>query len=222
MTASQGSINYGDTTAQKVSQRHGGQFADKDDLASLGPAFRVDGMLSTLASDRSTWVFVLGLATAEDEARELLIAPDSGSGRWVRADKAFVMKVPISFANTDNQAIETMPEGFALRLGGFPYWEITTPFAGGTASAIGISTSVTGYDTEGDILGGATGDTTAVESAGIAAGTLGGELDDHVGFQALLLEEGQAFRYNRIVDAYTSGAGYFCQPVFVATAPATP
>lgn len=195
--------------------------ADRAALAAIVAGDRFDGQLVLVRSDGSLWRFAAASTLTDDEAQELVVEPDAGTGAWLRADKAFVMKLPIAFTNTDGEAILTMPEGFALRLTGFPYWEITTPFSGGTGSTIGISTSKTGYDTEGDILGGASGDSTEVESAGLSPGTVGAELD-LTGFHALLFVEGDEFRYDRITDAYTAGAGFVCIPVVVATAPATP
>lgn len=196
--------------------------ADRDAVTALAATARFDGQLVMVLTDNSLWRFDAAAAMSEDEAQELVLAPDAGTGRWVRADKSFVLKIPIGFANTDGEAVETIPEGFALRLAGHPYWEVTTAWTGGSSSAIGVSTNITGYETGGDILGGATGDVEATLVAGIAAGTQGGELDDNVGFHALLFEEGSEFQFDRITSAFTAGAGFACVPVTVALAPATP
>lgn len=196
--------------------------ADRAALKAIAAGSRFTGQLILVQSDGSLWRFDGASTLTDDTADELVQEPDAGAGAWLRADKAFVMKIPIAFGLADAAAIETIPEGFALRLTGHPYWEIVTPFAGGVASTIGISTSLTGYDTKGDLLGGAAGDSTAVESAGIAVGTLGGELNDEVGFHAVLLEEGSEIRYDEITSAYTAGAGFVRIPVAVALAPATP
>jgi len=191
-------------------------------IKALAASARFNGMVVLQLDTNALWRFNSASAAAADEAGDLVLVPDAGTGRWIRLDKAFVMKIPIGFAMGDAAAIETIPEGFALRLTGHSYWEITTPFAGGTGSKIGISTDLTGYDTKGDILGGAAGDGTAVESAGIAVGTAGGELNDHVRLHDILLEEGKKLRFDRITDAYTAGAGFVRVPVAVALAPATP
>lgn len=195
--------------------------ATKAALTAIAATNRFNGMLVLVQADRSLWWFDDDLTTS-DTTGELLASPDAGTGRWVRVDKAFTLKLPFTYATTDNANLFTVPEGFCLRLAGFPYWEIDVAMTGGSSSAIGISTDVTGYDTSGDLLGGASGDVAATLGAGIAAGTLGGELDDHVGFQALLLEEGQHIQFDRITSAFTAGSGKVCLPVIVAVAPATP
>lgn len=190
--------------------------ADKAALKAVAAADRSDGMLALVQADNSLWAFNSTSTAAEDTADELVQAPAAGTGRWLRADKSFIMKIPISFANTDGEAIETIPAGFALRLAGFPYWKVTTGWTGGTSSAIGISTNISGYETGGDLLGGAGGDVAATLNplvAGDIAGTLGGELDDNVGFQALMLVEASEIQFDRIVDAFTAGAGFACIPV---------
>jgi len=191
--------------------------ATRTALKAIAAANRYEGMEVVVQSDYSHWVFDADGTAAEDTADELVQVPAAGTGRWVRADKAFIMKIPISYANTDGEAIETIPAGFALRLAGFPYWEVETGFTGGTASAIGLSTNITGYETGGDLLGGASGDVAATLVTGDVAGTLGGELNDNVGFQALLLVEGSEIQFDRITSAFTAGAGYACIPVVQVT-----
>jgi len=197
--------------------------ATKAAVKAIAAGNRFTGMVLTVQADGSQWIFD-GASTlvADDTAQELVLVPDAGTGAWLRKDKAFVMKVPVDYTKADGAAIETIPEGFVLRLTGHAYWQITTPFAGGTGSTIGISTNITGYDTKGDILGGAAGDSTKVESAGVDPGTQGGEMVDEVAFHDLLFIEGSELQYDRITDAYTAGAGFVCIPVAVAYGPATP
>lgn len=189
--------------------------ADKTALKGIAAASRHDGMLVMVRADGSLWRFVAASTLSSDEAEELAIEPSAGAGCWLRADKAAVLKLPIGFGTADGAAILTVPAGFVLRLTGFPFWDITTSFTGGSSSAIGVSTDVTGYDTKGDLLGGASGDVLAGLTAGIRAGTLGGELDDHVGFQALALVEGDEIQFDRITSAFTAGAGFVCVPVAI-------
>jgi len=191
--------------------------ADKTALAAIGATSRYNGMIITLQSDGSIWRFDSTSTASEDEATDLVIAPAAGTGRWLAADKFKVIKCPVDYSMSDGDAILTVPTGVVLRLAAFPYWEVTTGFTGGSSSAIGVSTSITGYETGGDILGGATGDVAATLVAGIAAGTLGGELDDNVGFQALALEAADELQFDAITSAFTAGAGYACIPVAIAT-----
>lgn len=187
--------------------------ADRAALKAIAAANRFEGQEVVVQSDYSRWVFDADGTQAEDTADELVQQPSAGSGRWLRNDKAFIMKVPLSFANSDGDALETIPAGFCLRLTGQPYWEVTTAFTGGTSSAIGISTNITGYEAGGDILGGASGDVEATLTAGDKPGTIGDELGDQVGFHALLLEENSEIQFDAITSAFTAGAGFVCLPV---------
>lgn len=191
--------------------------ATKAALSAIVAASRFDGMLTMVRADGSMWRFVAASTADEDEGQELVITPDAGSGRWVAADKFKVLKLPIIYTMSDGDAILTVPADVVLRLAAFPYWEVTTGFTGGSSSAIGVSTSVTGYETGGDILGGASGDVAATLVAGIAAGTQGGELDDNVGLQALALVEADELQFDAITSAFTAGAGFACIPVAIAT-----
>lgn len=187
--------------------------ADRTALKAIAAANRYEGQTVLVQSDNSLWTFEASNTATTDTAEQLLIEPTAGTGAWVRADKAFIMKIPIGFADTNGEAIETIPAGFALRLIGMPYWEITTGFTGGTDSAIGISTNITGYTTAGDILGGASGDLAVTLVAGDVTGTIGDELGDMAGFHALLFIAASEIQFDRIVDAFTAGAGFVCIPV---------
>jgi len=188
--------------------------ATRTALKALAAADRYNGQLVLVQEDNSLWRFNSASSATEDTADELVQTPGAGTGRWIRADKAFVLRIPISYANTDAQAIETIPAAMTLRLAGLPYWDVTTGWTGGTASAIGISTSLTGYDTKGDVLGGATGDLAATLVDGVHVGTIGGEMD-FTGFNEMLLVAGTEIRFDRITSAYTAGAGYVCIPVML-------
>jgi len=191
--------------------------ADKAALSALVAAVRYDGLLVMVRADGSMWRFVAASTATEDEGQELVIQPDAGTGRWLAADKYKVLKLPIAYTTTDGEAILTVPAGFALRIAAMPFWEITTDFTGGASSAIGVSTSITGYETGGDILGGATGDVAATLVAGIAAGTQGGELDDNVGLHDLVFVAADELQFDRITSAFTAGAGFVRLPVAIAT-----
>lgn len=214
----------GGIEAQHLSQRWGGSFATRAALQALSAKDRCDGMCCLVQSDFSLWTFApsSALVTTGDPNGELALTPSAGSGRWIRADKAFVMKLAIGFGTADAAALLTVLEGFAFRLASFPWWEVTTAFSGGSSSAIGVSSSITGYTTKGDLLGGAAGDVAAALGAGINTGTLGAELDDNVGFHAMLFEEGNEIRFDRITSVFTAGAGFVRVPVLMTTAPATP
>jgi hypothetical protein len=156
-------------------------------------------------------------------AEELLLVPSAGSGRWIRRDASFTAKLAIGFGTADAALLLTMPENMIARVVGFPYWENTVAWSGGSSSAIGVSTGKTGYNTKGDLLGGAGGDVTANMGAGIKLGTIGPKFDTLAEWQALLLVEGDSLRFDRIASVYTAGAGFACFPLSVEyTGPATP
>lgn len=211
----QGLAVAGPTGASSGAAQNSG-VADKTALAAIAAASRFDGMVVMIRADGSLWRFVAASTAGEDTNKELVIAPAAGTGRWLAADKHKTLKLAIGFGTADGAALLAVPAGFALRLAGFPFWEVTTSFAGGSSSAIGLSTSVTGYETKGDLLGGAAGDVEAALTAGVRAGTLGGELDDHVGFQALALVEDDEIQFDRVTSVFTSGAGFARVPVAIS------
>lgn len=144
----------------------------------------------------------------------LVLPPAVGSGYWQRSGSLLHVKLPIGFALADAAVLFTTPVRLLLEQA---FWEVTTDFAGGSSSAIGLSGSVAPHTTKGDLLGGATGDVAAALTAaiGVTQGTIG------VSFSAApkmaVLEAGSAVRFDRITDAFTSGAGFVhlaCRLIF--------
>jgi hypothetical protein len=120
------------------------------------------------------------------------------------------LKLPIGFALADGAVLYTipsLPSGIAaVELVAF-YWEITTSFTGGASSAIGVSSSNASYSTNGDLLGGATGDVAAtLVSTGVKykGGTIGAKYGSN---GKVILVAGDTIIYNRITSAFTAGAG---------------
>ncbi|WP_196302696.1 hypothetical protein, partial [Streptococcus pneumoniae] len=74
---------------------------------------------------------------------------------------------PIGFATADAAVLGTMPAASSL-LVIRGYWEISADWTGGTASAIGLSSSQTAHSTKGDLLGGAAGDVAAALTAALS------------------------------------------------------
>jgi hypothetical protein len=194
-----------------------GSVADRTALAAVGATSRYDGATVLVRTDGSMWRFVAASTAVEDEALDLVIEPDAGTGRWVRADKAFTIKAPIAHTTADNAVILTVPAGFVLRLASLPYYEVTTAFTGGSSSAIGIDSNVTGYTTKGDLLGGASGNVAAALTAGIRPGTVGTALDTFAELQAFILQPTNEIHFGRITSAFTAGAGFVCLPVVAMT-----
>lgn len=205
-----GPLDWGDLAARAVSRRFYGMAATRAALAAVTNA--PDGAVAMVA-DGSSWRWDASLATTADG--EILLGAAT-AGRWVRADPSFVMKIAISFANTDGQAIWTCPAGFVAQLTARPWWEVTANWTGGSSSAIGLSTNITGYTTKGDLLGGATGDVAAtLTAANGIAGTIGAELDDAAGMFAMRFVEDSEIQFDRITSAFDAGTGFACVPVTV-------
>jgi hypothetical protein len=191
-------------------------------LKALKPSLREDGLEAVVLADRSHWVFDAD-STLSDTTNNLVLTPDSGNGRWLRTDQAVILKLPCSYATADAAVLFTVPEGFVLLPAGMPYWEVTTAFAGGSSSAIGIASSRTGFTAAGAVLGGAAGNVEADLAAGVKAGTIGTGFDSLAEIKAGVFVEGDTFTFERITSVFTSGAGYVCIPVLVChDSPATP
>jgi hypothetical protein len=196
----------------------GGAVASRAALKGVGATSRYDGQLVLVKTDGSMWRFVAASIVEADGADELAIAPTSGTGMWLRADKSFVMKLPIDHTMSDGQEICEIPAGMAVKLAAEPFWEVTTGWTGGSSASIGIASSQTGYNTAGDLLGGAAGELTAVlGTTGVKPGTIGPHVDTLVERQALVMVSGDTITYEKIADTYGAGAGFVCIPVLVAT-----
>jgi hypothetical protein len=147
-------------------------------------------------------------STLADTTENLVLTPATGSGRWVRADKTFHLKMAISKDTADAAQLFQVPTGMRVLVEQV-FWEITTSWTGGTDSAIGVSSDVAPHDTKGDQLGGSGGDVlaTLISTGGATKqGTIG------VSFSAapkmVVLEAASKIRFDRIVDAFTVGTGF--------------
>jgi len=174
-------------------------------LRALAAELRHDGLVAVVQADGSRWVFSAA-STAADTTNNLVMTPDGGTGRWLRADSAVHLKLAIGFATADAAVLFTVPTGFRLELERL-WWEITTNFTGGTSSAIGVSSATAPHETKGDLLGGAGGDVAATLAA--ANGNVGGTIGASFGSNGIVVLPAAAIlRLDRIVDAFTAGAGF--------------
>lgn len=119
-----------------------------------------------------------------------------------------VLALPVDFTKADAAVLYTVPTGIRLSVGR-SFWEVTTPFTGGSSSAIGLSSSNAAYNTKGDLLGGAAGDVLAGLTAGFK-GTIGAKVASQ---GVIVLVGGDTIRFDRIVSAFTAGAGLAHIPV---------
>lgn len=162
--------------------------------------------------------FIAASTSPDNNQSQLVVVPGTNpaSGKWHRIDSAFDLVIPVTFANTDNQQLVLVPTPMTL----LPVYagiflEVTTAWAGGTTPKIGLSfTNGTVTRTQGNLAGGATGNgaftfvtykqLTLGSQYSIAAGTT----------DAVVLGPGSTILWDRISDAYTSGAGNIHIPVY--------
>lgn len=198
---------YGETLARNVALRIASFVATVAALAAIPADERSDGMICIVAADGSQWRFSAS-ATATDASRAIAVAPDSGSGRWLRSLGASRLVLPFTFATADAAALFTVPDGALLLLRKF-FWTIDTDLTGGSSSAIGVSSSKTGFTTKGDLLGGAAGDVAAALTAALspANGTIGAKMDTVAELHTTLWKAGDIIRFDRITSAFTAGGG---------------
>ena len=205
---------HGDSAGRLVSQRVGEPVATLTALKGI-PAKRANnGMLALVLADFSLWQFNEASALSGDDL--VVAAPsDSGSGRWLRVPGGCELKMPIAFGTADAAILWTVPTGCLFEAREF-FWDVTTGFTGGAASAIGLSSSnkndAADYRTKGDLLGGATGDVAATlvaSTGGHTRGTIGTDWDTLVK-RRTVFKAGETIRFDRITSAFTAGAGFAC------------
>lgn len=193
-----GILEVGDIGAKLVSARLLGIFATRAELKSLPVRAKSRGALAFVTEDRSMWT-VDETDGAGDEVGALVLAPDDGLGRLLRCDRAIDLKLPVAFDTADAAVLFTVPAGFNLVLSG-SLWNVTTAFTGGTASAIGLSSSNAALSDPGDLLGGGTGSVEADLAGGISAGT-------HFDTVTALVAD-DTILFNAITSEFEEGAGF--------------
>ena len=201
----------GETLARAAANAQHLNVATVTALSLLPKEECVDGMRCVVTADNSSWVFSIA-STAVDTTLQLAVQPSGAAfpGCWLRADRFVDLKLAISFATADAALLFTVPAGFRIRPTR-PLWEVTAPFAGGTASTIGLSSNNSAYNTKGDLLGGAAGDAAAVlvsTTPGPFVGAAGTKITG-----AVVLVATNTILFNQIASAFTSGAGFAHVPV---------
>lgn len=197
-----------------------GTVATKTALAAIAAGSRANNDVVTVLADGSNWRFSSASTLDADglsvEGSNIVVVPGSGTGRWLRMDQVFVARIPISKDTADAAQLMLVPAGYSVKITDDLSWDVTTGFSGGTASAIGISSSNAGSSTKGDLLGGASGDVTAtLGSAGVKQGTAGAKMDTIAHRRALRIEATEYLRFDRITSAYTAGVGYVDVPMLL-------
>lgn len=129
-----------------------------------------------------------------------------GDGPWIVVGAAAVaIKLEVNKDTADGAVLYTVPPDARLFIEQ-TFWEVTTPFTGGSSSTIGLSSNAAPHDTKGDLLGGASGDTAAKLTAGIQEGTPGVSFSGPPGI--VILEAGQQIRLDRVASQFAAGAGF--------------
>jgi hypothetical protein len=200
-------IYEGDRLSRSVATRIHLPVASTTDLAAIAADNRATGMMVINTADGSRWVFS-GDSAAADTSSTLVVTPAVGSGRWLRMPGSVLLTLPITYATADAAVLLTMPVG-SLMLIRKLYWTISTSFTGGSSSAIGVSSSKTGFSTKGDLLGGASGDVAAAITSALspANGTIGDKADSVGELHTALWKAADTVRFDRITSAFTAGVG---------------
>ena len=175
-------------------------------LKAIAAADRVHGQEVVVDADNSRWKFRSDGALTGDDI--VIATPASGTGTWLRMPGTVDLAFPITFATADAAVLWTVPTGCKLKIHEL-YWLITTTFAGGSSSAIGVSSAKTGFNTKGDLLGGATGDLTAtlVSTTGTVPGTIGVGINSVAKLKTAIWLPTDTIRFDRITSVYTAGVG---------------
>lgn len=106
--------------------------------------------------------------------RPTVITSAASPGRFVAELPHHVLDLAFTAATADAAVLFTVPTGCKLQLVAL-WWDIATNMTGGTASAIGVSSTKSGFTAKGCLLGGAAGDVAATLTAAAspALGTRG-------------------------------------------------
>lgn len=200
-------LKYGDTAAREVSKRIATPVASISALAAIGIADASDGQLAMDIATGKIWRFSAACALTGDNL--VVAGSGSGNGRWLLMPGIHVLSVPFTFATADAAVLWTIPTGVVCRFRGF-YWTISTNFSGGSSSAIGVSSTRTGFDTKGDLLGGAGGNVEAELTTTLSPtpGTIGAKHDalTNAEFNAIW-KATHVIRFDRITSVFTAGVG---------------
>jgi hypothetical protein len=174
--------------------------------------------LVTLSDGRVVYYHPTSVLTADNlfifDPSTILVGgtPTAQPGKFLLAAGPTVLVLPITYATTDASSICTIPTGAELKVNEL-LWNVTTSFTGGTTPSIGIAASITGYSTEGDLLGGATGDVAATlvsTGAKYKAGTVGAQFATLTLRDGCVLVAADYIKYDRITNPttpFSAGAG---------------
>ncbi len=169
-------------------------------------------------------IWLPGSSSPDNNQGQLVVVPTvgGGSGRWIRRDTSLDLLLPVSSASTDALSLLTVPDEITLQpLYSAIYLEITTIWAGGINSTIGLSYSTPSVAQNKGNLAGAVAGNGGFTATFFAAMTLGSQFAAGLA-QAVVLSPTSQIFFDRIVSAFTSGAGLFHVPCYNYATTITP
>lgn len=203
-------LRYGDKAVRLVSARMAAPVANLATLAGYGKSEMSDGQITMDIATGKLWRFSAACALTADNF--LVAGSGTGNGRHLLMPGKHVISIPITFATADAAVLWTVPTGALFNLRSL-FWKITTDWTGGSSSAIGISSTKTGFTTKGDLLGGAGGDVLAALTVALSPtpGTIGPKIDALTNAELnSLWVATNTIRFDRVTSAFTAGAGSAC------------
>lgn len=185
-------------------------------LKAIKPGQRDHGMPARVTEGVAAgrWRYHATSVLTGDDVLVVVPADNPAAGRWLREPGACDLALAFSFQTADLAVLLAMQAGQRFAVSSL-YWDILASMTGGTGSAIGVHSNKaapTNWTTKGDLLGGATGDVAATLVAGVAAGTMGADMDTLAKVRGLILVSGDQLLFGRITSAFTAGNGYVRVP----------
>ena len=199
---------YGDALALDLANRTS-SVATITALKGVAANRRNMGLEKLVEADGSRWVFHDSSALTGDDV--LVVTPTAGSGRWLRKTGTVLLTLPFTHATADAAVLLTLQAGQLMLIRKF-YWDIAADMTGGASSAIGVSSTKTGFTTKGDLLGGAAGDVAAALTLLLspANGTIGAKMDSVSELHTTLWKSADILRFDEITSSFAAGSGSVC------------
>jgi hypothetical protein len=187
-------------------------------LTSIHSEYTLVQALALTEKDWAGRILVAGVpyvwsetSTVEDTSSLFSIRPTAKSslaaGRFILEAKEGNFRFPVTFATADAAVLLTIPTGLIIQPVEF-WWTVTTTFAGGSSSAIGVSSNKTSYTAKGDLLGGAAGDVAATLASGSSPimGTIGAGFATNAQRRMFMIAT-NTLLFDRVTSVFTSGVG---------------
>lgn len=129
---------YGDSAARLVSERIAKPVASLTVLKQIPANKRVSGMIAHVLDANTFWQFNPDSTLTGDDV--LVVAPNAGSGRWLRMPGAAMLALPIHATYATGTNLLTIPTGCIIAPHDFGY-RVSAGFTGASNCAIAVSSS---------------------------------------------------------------------------------